>query len=332
MFGLPGLLCTIDQKGAAGDLELPTQAEYETQASVNIYGPKGLRRYLRLSLALSRSRLNYTYAVHELVMRDEHRPDGWEEWASLEANPSEDPPLYCERPGRDIEAHADGFWYHVLDGDAEGTVIHAMALRHTIPSVGWLILRPEQKRTLDVEAARSLGIPDGPLMGELKRGLTLVVNGKTINPDQVLLPPVRGHRIAIMGDSYDSGSLIRLVKSLFEQGKLTNIQLDVLVHETTFQNSMAAEAIQKGHSTPDRVAQLSSDLDVQLLILTHFSHRYSPIESGECNVETISSAAGRKKEKPSLQILLDEIKSTKFQGQVILADDLALIRVPLVPK
>lgn len=55
MFGLPGLLCTIDQKGAAGDLELPAQTEsHPHTAAVNIYGPKGLRRYLRLSLALSR--------------------------------------------------------------------------------------------------------------------------------------------------------------------------------------------------------------------------------------------------------------------------------------
>lgn len=63
-----------------------------------------------------------------------------------------------------------GFWYNVLDrDDGDGAVIHAMALRHTIPSLGWLILRPERERTLDVHAARSLGIPDGPLMGQIKR-------------------------------------------------------------------------------------------------------------------------------------------------------------------
>ncbi|KAA0191766.1 putative zinc phosphodiesterase [Fasciolopsis buskii] len=324
MFGLPGLLCTIDQKGAAGDLELPAQTEsHPHTAAVNIYGPKGLRR----------SRLNYTYAVHELVLRAEHKPNGWEDWASLEADSSKDPPLYCEIPGRDFEAHRDGFWYNVLDrDDGDGAVIHAMALRHTIPSLGWLILRPERERTLDVHAARSLGIPDGPLMGQIKRGLTVVINEKTINPDQVLLPPVRGHRIAIMGDSYDSSSLKCLVQSLFEQGKLSSVQLDVLVHETTFQNSMASEAVEKGHSTPDRVAELSLDLDVQLLILTHFSHRYSPIESGENDTGGDSNPGSKHKDKPSLQILLDEVKSTKFRGQVVLADDLALIRVPPVSK
>ncbi|VDP87093.1 unnamed protein product [Echinostoma caproni] len=277
MYGLPGLLCTIDQKGAAGDLELPVQACSDRHASVNIYGPKGLRKYLRLSLALSRSRLNYTFAVHELVMRDEHRPDGWEEWVSLEADPSTDPPLRCEIPGRDIEAHSDGFWYDVLANNQDGTVVHAMALRHTIPSVGWLILRPEQQRTLCVDTARSLGVPDGPLMGQLKRGQNVVIDGKLVEPDQVLQPPLRGHRIAIMGDSYDSESLDCLLRSLAKNGTLSSTQLDILVHETTFQNSMAAEAMQKGHSTPGYVAELATKLDVQLLILTHFSHRYAPV-------------------------------------------------------
>lgn len=46
--------------------------------------------------------------MHELVLRAEHKPNGWEDWASLEADSSKDPPLYCEIPGRDFEAHRDG--------------------------------------------------------------------------------------------------------------------------------------------------------------------------------------------------------------------------------
>ncbi|GAA53837.1 zinc phosphodiesterase ELAC protein 1 [Clonorchis sinensis] len=107
MYGLPGLLCTIDQKGTAGDIALPSSSGSPSEAVVNIYGPQGLRRYLRLALALSRSHMNYTYAVHELILRDEHRPAGWEDWCSLEADPVRDPPLHCERPGRDIHADSD---------------------------------------------------------------------------------------------------------------------------------------------------------------------------------------------------------------------------------
>lgn len=54
MFGLPGLLCTIDQKGEANYIISGNESPHNDGASVNIYGPKGLRRFLRLALALSR--------------------------------------------------------------------------------------------------------------------------------------------------------------------------------------------------------------------------------------------------------------------------------------
>lgn len=53
MYGLPGLLCTIDQKHEAGDIELNETIDTK-RAMVNIYGPQGLRRFIRLALALSK--------------------------------------------------------------------------------------------------------------------------------------------------------------------------------------------------------------------------------------------------------------------------------------
>lgn len=55
MFGLPGLLCTI----SAG--------HNEDSPPLQIYGPVGLRQFVRVALNLARSQLDYSYVVHELV-------------------------------------------------------------------------------------------------------------------------------------------------------------------------------------------------------------------------------------------------------------------------
>lgn len=72
----------------------------------------------------------------------------------------------------------------VGDGIRQGlacTVVYGMALRHTIPSLGWLVVKPFKLPVLRVHDARRLGVPDGPLMGELKRVSRLC-------PSPLLLP------------------------------------------------------------------------------------------------------------------------------------------------
>lgn len=62
IFGLPGLMCTIGQN-------------IVESKKLEIYGPVGLRRFLRTSLELSRSLVTYPYIVHELLPIDEQIPD-----------------------------------------------------------------------------------------------------------------------------------------------------------------------------------------------------------------------------------------------------------------
>lgn len=112
------------------------------------------------------------------------------------------------------------------------------------------------------------------------QGLPVEVDGKVIEPASMLKPPIRGHRIAIMGDTYDSQKLECLLHTLVEQKKISEIILDVLVHEATLEDGMFEEALKKGHSTPSHAVKLASRLNVRLLVLTHFSHRYAAFDQG----------------------------------------------------
>ena len=54
LFGLPGLLCTISQSST------------DERAPLELYGPVGLRKFVRTSLNLSRSILRFQITIHEL--------------------------------------------------------------------------------------------------------------------------------------------------------------------------------------------------------------------------------------------------------------------------
>jgi ribonuclease Z len=49
-----------------------------------IYGPLGIRRYIRTCLELSRSYVTYKYIVHELIPIDEQIPEDLKNWQIIE--------------------------------------------------------------------------------------------------------------------------------------------------------------------------------------------------------------------------------------------------------
>jgi len=65
VFGLPGLLCTVSMNINAENVR-PT---------MHLYGPCGLRQFIRTSLRLSRSELCYNFAIHELLPVPEQLDD-----------------------------------------------------------------------------------------------------------------------------------------------------------------------------------------------------------------------------------------------------------------
>ncbi len=142
-------------------------------------------------------------------------------------------------------------------------VIASFPVKHRVEAYGYAFVEDDRPGRFDVEAARSLGITEGPDFGRLQRGET--VNG--VAPEQVVGETRPGRRIVYTGDT----APVQTVEVYADRA-------DVLVHEATFCEDERDRARETGHSTAHQAALLARDADVKLLALTHLSTRYFPRE------------------------------------------------------
>jgi ribonuclease Z len=142
-------------------------------------------------------------------------------------------------------------------------LISPFPVKHRVEAYGYAFVEDERPGRFDVDAARALGVPEGPAWGRLQRGET--VDGVT--PEQVMGETRDGRRIVISGDTAPCQAV-----EVFAHGA------DVLVHEATFMEDQRDRARETGHSTARQAAEIARDAGVKLLALTHLSTRYFPRE------------------------------------------------------
>jgi ribonuclease Z len=145
----------------------------------------------------------------------------------------------------------------------ESLIVSPFPVKHRVEAYGYAIVEDDRPGRFDVEAARALGVPDGPDFGRLQRGET--VNG--VRPEQVMGETRSGRRIVISGDTAPCQAV-----EVFAH------DADVLVHEATFMEDERARARETFHSTAKQAAEIARDANVRLLALTHLSTRYFPRE------------------------------------------------------
>jgi ribonuclease Z len=135
----------------------------------------------------------------------------------------------------------------------------AAAVEHSAPCFAYAVIEDDRPGVFNVERARELGVPEGPSFGRLQRGET--VGG--VQPSDVMGPPRRGRRIVYCTDTRPCAAAVALARDA-----------DVLIHEATYANDMAAEAGARFHSTAAEAAGVAREAGVTQLILTHVSPRY----------------------------------------------------------
>jgi ribonuclease Z len=208
IYGLPGLLGSRSFLG--GDQPL------------TIYGPKGIKEWIELTLQTSQTHLNYAIEFVEV--------------------------------GEGIVLEDENF------------IVTAMPLEHVVPCFGYRIEQKPLLGTLQVEKAIALGVPKGPLLGQLKSGHDVTLeDGTIIRSKDVTDEPKKGFTVAILGDTRYCENAIKLSEDA-----------DIIVHESTFDHSTTNLAESYGHSTNIDAANVALNAGAKNLLLNHLSARFFP--------------------------------------------------------
>ena len=136
---------------------------------------------------------------------------------------------------------------------------------HRADTVGFALVEHARLGRFNPDRARELGIPEGPLWGELHRGKPITLpDGRTIGPSDLVGAPRRGRVLVYTGDTRPHLGVIEAARGA-----------DLLVHEATFGGDEQDRARETGHSTAAEAARVAVEAGARRLALTHISSRYN---------------------------------------------------------
>jgi ribonuclease Z len=152
--------------------------------------------------------------------------------------------------------------------DAGEFTVHCFPVRHRDTDSFAFSFESRARRHLRPERLAALGVPDGPVRKGLAEGRPVTLqDGRTIRPEEVLGPPAGGKKLVIIGDTETTDGLSDHVRDA-----------DLLVIEATFLDRDSAMALDYGHLTAAKAAELAAHNGVKQLVLTHVSGRYPEAE------------------------------------------------------
>ena len=168
-----------------------------------------------------------------------------------------------------------GFPLHIEEVEEQGVVmrgegwrVEAHRLSHRVDCWGYAFIEDARPGRFDLEAARALGVPSGPMFGKLQRGESVeLADGRVVEPSQVLGGARPGLKVAYCCDTIPCEGAVALARDA-----------DVLIHESTYPAGEERMAKKRGHSTSGDAARCASEAGAKKLILTHFSQKHMNME------------------------------------------------------
>ena len=147
----------------------------------------------------------------------------------------------------------------------EGYELRVFGVEHGAPAVGYALVEPRRLGRFDPDRARELGVPEGPLWGQLQRGQTVRLDdGREVTAETIVGPPRAGRTLVYSGDTRPCAATIEAARGA-----------DLLVHEATFGAEEKDRARETNHATAQEAGEVARMAGVRRLVLTHLSARYS---------------------------------------------------------
>ncbi len=169
----------------------------------------------------------------------------------------------------------------------------AVKSNHAIEGYAFAFVEKPRPGKFYPQKAKELGVPAGELWSKLQRGEEIALDGRVVKPSDVMGPMRAGRKIVYTGDTKPFDAFTKFAKDA-----------DLVVYESTFDDSLGDKAQENGHSTPSQAASQAKAAGAKRLVLTHISARY-----------------------PDASLLLQQAK--KVFSNTVLAEDFLELELPL---
>jgi ribonuclease Z len=145
----------------------------------------------------------------------------------------------------------------------EGAALRCFPVEHGVRALGYSLVEEERPGRFDPEAAKRLGVSEGPDFAALQRGEPVEGTEGTVGPEQVMGESRPGRRLTVTGDTAPCQATVEAAQGA-----------ELLVHDASFSEEEAQRAADTGHSTVGQAATVAREAGVKMLAIVHISSRY----------------------------------------------------------
>lgn len=145
----------------------------------------------------------------------------------------------------------------------EGYEVQPFEVAHSTRAYGYALVEDRRPGRFDVEAARRLGVPEGPAFAALQNGEEVQGASGMVRPEEVVGEDRPGRTVVLTGDTSPCPATVAAAADA-----------ELLIHDASFAEEEVQRAAETGHSTVGQAAAVAREAHVKLLALVHISSRY----------------------------------------------------------